>query len=83
MAVPKRKTLVYLQEDVGLKADVAEEVAKYMEDEYEVEDIEDLKHLSSEDMDNILEKTGLKRVRIFISSICIALSFKHNPPILP
>jgi len=67
MAAPKRKTLVYLQEDVGLKPEVAEDVAKYMEDEFEVEDIEDLKHLSNEDMNNIVEKTGLKKVSIYFS----------------
>jgi hypothetical protein len=62
MAQPKRKMLVYLTEDVGLKPELAEEVAKHMEDEYEVEDIEDLKHLSNDDMDSIVEKTGLKKV---------------------
>jgi hypothetical protein len=52
----------YLKEEVGLKEDVAASVAKHMEDEYEIEKVEDLKHLSKADVESIVEKTGMKKV---------------------
>ena len=52
----------YLKDSVGLKDDVAQAAAKHMEDEYEIEKHEDLKHLSKSDIDAIVEKTGMKKV---------------------
>ena len=39
------KILSFLTE-VGLKDDIAETVAKHMEEEFEIETVDDLKHLS-------------------------------------
>jgi hypothetical protein len=54
--------VIYLNKEVQLKDDVAASVAKHMEDEYEIEKVEDLKHLSKDDIESIIEKTGMKKV---------------------
>jgi len=60
--LPQSAMATYLSKEVQLKDDVAASVAKHMEDEYEIEKVEDLKHLSKDDIESIIEKTGMKKV---------------------
>ena len=39
-------TLLSFLEEAGLKEDIVGVVAKFMEEEFEIENVEDLKHLS-------------------------------------
>ena len=52
----------FLVDTVGLKADPAAAVLKHMADQYDIEVLEDLVHLSEKDMENVIEACGLKRV---------------------
>ena len=52
----------FLLESVGLKSGPAASVMKHMAEQYEIEDKEDLKHLTQRDMEDIISNCGLKRV---------------------
>ena len=52
----------YLVDSVGLKDVAAAKVMAHMRDEYEIDDVQDLAHLTTADMESIIAKTGLKKV---------------------
>ena len=52
----------YLVDSVGLKDVAAAKVMAHMRDEYEIDDVQDLAHLTTADLESIIAKTGLKKV---------------------